>query len=66
MDEEDIYEHLAHFGVKGMRWGQRKKQLTTKELAEQKNKRAMIRGSIAIGAILAIHGGAILAVKKMG
>ena len=68
--EEDVYDYLEHFGVKGMRWGVRtsattgksrkpvtpSKQLTPQARAARNRKRAIIGGGVlAIGAIAALR-----------
>jgi len=66
--DEDIY--LEHFGVKGMRWGQRKvgaKTLTPRQQRAQSNRREALKKGLIAGAIAGtVATGAAIALYKMG
>jgi hypothetical protein len=68
--DEEVYEHLEHFGVKGMRWGSRKAlatgekskktTLTPQQKRERTQKRVII--GVTAGIVLA---GSLFAAKKL-
>lgn len=53
---QDVDEFLAHFGVKGMRWGQRKNRQTTSGPKNQgtSKKKKIAFGVLAVGSVFAI------------
>lgn len=68
IDEEEVNDFLEHFGVKGMRWGVRKKEESSGEESSQKKKNTKRNVAIIIGSavgVAAVTAGVIYAKKHM-
>lgn len=68
--EEKVEDFLEHFGVKGMKWGVRKKRPHSPMTKEQKERRKkQVKVAAVIGATAAVAAGALVArdmVKQYG